>query len=83
MSTLKRRVNFFDSTEGIEIKKELQHMAGNGVYNTQSSYSANSSQYPDNLIPFVDKHVNYLNAHPGLDPFQYIANLRLITRIKH
>ena len=57
-------------------------MARDNVYNTGSSYSANSIQYPDNLIPFVDKHVNYLNAHPGLDPSQYIANLRLITRIK-
>jgi hypothetical protein len=82
MPTLKKRVNFFDSEEGIRIKQVLVHMAKDSKYNTDSSYSANSMQYSDNLIPFVDKHVNYLNAHPNLDPQHYLANLRLITRIR-
>ena len=82
MSTLKKRVRFFDSEEGIQIRRALELMENDNTYNTCSSYSANTVQYPDNLIPFVDKHVNYLNAHPALNPLQYVANLRLMTRVK-
>jgi len=52
------------------------------AYNTDSSYSANSLQYADNLIPFVDKHMNYLNSHPKVEADQYIANIKLMSRIR-
>ena len=79
---LKTRTNFFASEEAEEIKRTLQKMVESGVYNTASSYTANSYEYPDNLMPFVDKHMNYLNAHPKLDAGMYITNLRLMTRIR-
>ena len=82
MPTLKKRLKFFDSPEGAEIKQTLTMMATDLRYNTGSSYSANADLYPDNLIPFVDKHMNYLNTHPGIDPYHYIANLRLMTKLK-
>lgn len=82
MPTLKKRVNFFESTEGLEIKNTLMQMALDQAYNTESSYSANSETYPDNLIPFVAKHMSYLNAHPSTDPQHYISNLRLMTRVR-
>ena len=77
----KKRTNLFESEEGAEIKRILISMTKNDVYSTSPSYSANSERYPDNLIPFVDKHMNYLNAHPNIDPRHYIANLRLMTRV--
>lgn len=82
MATFKKRQNFFESEEGIEIKRILKNMAADINYNTESSYSADSAAYPDNLIPFVDKHMNYLQMHPSTNPKHYISNLRLMTRIK-
>ena len=82
MATVKKRVSFFESEQGIEIKKILIHMAEDSAYNTTSTYSADAIQYPNNLIPFVDKHMNYINTHPSIDPNHYIANLRLITRFR-
>lgn len=82
MPTLKRTVKFFESEEGLEIEKLLQNMAADMAFNTQSSYSANSTLHPDNLISFVEKHMNYLNLHPAINPREYIANLRLMTRLR-
>jgi hypothetical protein len=83
MATInKKRRDFLASAEGQEIKRRLQYMAADSAYNTESSYSTNSSEYPDNLIPFVDKHMNYLNAHPKLDADQYLANIQLMTRVR-
>ncbi len=82
MATVKKRISFFDSIDGVEIAQMLEDMANDSTFNTGSSYSANAERYPNNLIPFVDKHMNYLNTHPGIDPLHYLANLRLMTRIK-
>ncbi len=82
MAAPKKRSNFFETEEGIEILTMLRGMATNTVYNTESSYSANGEKHPDHLISFVEKHMNYLIMHPNLDAHQYLANLRLITRIK-
>jgi hypothetical protein len=82
MATLKKRVSFFESEEGIAVRDKLQRMASDSAFNTSSSYSANAEAYPSNVISFTDKHMNYLNAHPAVDPQQYLANLRLMTRLK-
>lgn len=82
MAVLKNRNDFFDSEEGKEIRKQLQAMAMNDAFSTASSYSANTTLYPDNLIPFVDKHMNYLKGHPNLDASKYVDNVRLMVRIR-
>ena len=82
MQALKTRSGFFDSEQAKDIKQKLQYMMTSGLYNTVSSYTINGLRYPDNLIPFVDKHMNYLNSHPKLDAGMYLANLRLMTRIR-
>lgn len=82
MSTLKKRISFFDSAEGLAIKQTLQGMTIDSVYNTVSSYSANTDLHPDNLISFTEKHMQYLNKHPSVDPERYISNLRLMTKIR-
>ncbi|MEI7682795.1 MAG: hypothetical protein WCJ24_00655 [Candidatus Saccharibacteria bacterium] len=81
MATTKRKVNFFESEEGAAVKQALTDIAADKAYNTKSSYSI-AVQYADHLIPFVDKHMNYLNGHPSIDPEQYVSNLRLITKIR-
>lgn len=80
MATTKKRVNFLDSELGQLIRLALENMTTENMYNTASSYSPNSTEYPNNLMPFVDKHMNYLNTHPNLDAQMYVSNLRLMTR---
>lgn len=82
MPLLKRRVDFFTSEEGAEVEQQLRSIAADAAYNTGPSYCANTNLYPNNLIPFVDKHMNYLHSHSAIDPKQYLANLRLMTRKK-
>lgn len=79
---IKTRRSFFETEEGRDIKLELQQMDSSGLYNTTSSYSANSLLYPDNRIPFVDKHMNYLIDHPSLEASKYLANIKLMARIR-
>lgn len=43
MSGHKKRINFYESEEGIEAKKLLEAMAENVSYNTESSFSANTN----------------------------------------
>ena len=83
MSTPKTRSQFFATEEGVKIEEALRDMVLDSRYNTESSYSPNVSLYPDNLIPFVEKHKAYLNAHPALNARMYIANLRLMTKHKN
>jgi hypothetical protein len=82
MAIAKKRISFLDSGEGIQARQTLQSMTEDSMYNTGPSYSANTGLYPDNLVPFVAKHMNYLIAHPNLDAHQYVSNIRLMTRIK-
>lgn len=65
-----------------QIEEQLRSIQQDKSYNTESTYSANSTLYPDNKMPFVAKHLAYLKAHSALDPEQYIANLRLMTKIR-
>lgn len=82
MATYKKIPNFIDSEEGKSFISELNRMASDSKYNTDSSYSTNSELYPDNLIPFVNKHIDYIRKHPSMDPGQYLANLRLMTKVR-
>jgi hypothetical protein len=82
MPTLKSSSNFIDSVTGQQVARELRDMTVNGSYHTESSYSADGLQFPDHRMSFVDKHLRYLSTHPTLDPSKYIANLKLMTRVR-
>ena len=71
-----------NSEEAADIRKSLADMAKDVTFNTTSTYSANIKDYPDHLIPFVEKHMAYLSKHPKLNPQQYLAKLRLMNRIR-
>ena len=78
----KKRPNFYESDEAAGVEQILKAMQSDVRYSTDSSYSANTEKHPDNSINFVDKHMEYLHTHPGVDPTHYIANLRLITKLR-
>ncbi len=82
MSSFKKRINFFDSEEGSEVKRELRQMANDSAYTTESSYNANEVLYPGNHMTFVEKHMHYLNTHRNVNPQQYLSNLRLMTKVR-
>ncbi|MGB4758958.1 MAG: hypothetical protein WBP26_02785 [Candidatus Saccharimonadales bacterium] len=82
MAASKNRAGFLTSPEGIDTLNTLREMEESDSYYTESSYSANSALYADNLIPFADKHIQYLMTHPNMDPLQYISNLKLMTRVR-
>ena len=82
MPTLKKKSDFFETAEGIQVENDLRAMDADTAFSTKASYSANAAVYPDNLIPFVDKHMNYLKQHQNVNPVHYISNLRLMTKIK-
>lgn len=82
MPTIKKKETFADTWEGTEARRILQSMDIDKAFNTAPSYSANQDLYPNHQIPFVDKHMNYLSCHPSIEPKHYLANLRLMSRIK-
>jgi hypothetical protein len=82
MAVAKTRSTFFETEEGKKIQLELQEMFSSNLYNTAASYSANNALYPDNLIPFVDKHMNFLITHPSVKASTYLANVKLMTKVR-
>ena len=77
----RKRVYTLGVEEEQEIRNALHQMVQDGSFNTKPAYTANSAAYPDGLMPFVDKHMSYLDANPELDAYKYLANLRLKTRV--
>lgn len=82
MALLKRRISFYESEEGIAVKRMLEGMVNDDRFCTDTTYSADETHYPDHRLPFVDKHMNYLNVHPNIQLSHYMSNLRLITKKK-
>jgi len=82
MPSYRKKTDLFKTDAGLEVVRELKTMTTDDAYNTKPSFSVKSELYPDNLIPFVDKHMDYLRSHPAMDPRQYLSNLRLMTRIR-
>lgn len=82
MAEYKRKTSLVDSLEGEEIIEMLRAMEADDNYNTETSYSSNGDLNPGNRISFVDKHIKYLNDHRNVDPYQYLSNLRIMTRVR-
>ncbi len=82
MGKAKNKINFFETSEGHEFEEHLRQMQADEQYITEPSYTTNSLKYPNNLMPFVDKHIEYMVKHPKTNPLHYISNLRLTSRLK-
>jgi hypothetical protein len=63
-----------------EIATELQKMLANPALITKPGFRANGEQWPNNVIPFVDDHLDYLSSHRNINPAHYLMNLRLQLR---
>lgn len=80
MPTSPKRGHFLESEEGNYAKQSLEQIDADAKYKTEPSYSANAEKYPNNIIPFIDKHMKYLSEHQGINLEHYLSNLRLMTR---
>lgn len=68
---------FLDSDEAVTLREELLKMVDDPCFNTNSTYTTDSS---DRLL-FVDKHMNYMSKYSNINPRQYLSNLKMKTRI--
>jgi hypothetical protein len=82
MTTYKKRPDFATSEEGIRVREELALMVLDDSYLTESSFSIDSAKYANNRIPFIDKHLAYLQNNPATNIDHYLANLRLKTKVR-
>lgn len=69
--------NFLKSDQALSIRNELVRMEADPTFITPVTFTTLTD---DNKLQFVDKHMGYLSRHTKLDPFQYVANLKLMTR---
>ena len=69
--------NFLKSADAIYVRNELVQMEADPTYITPITFTTLTA---DNQLQFVDKHMSYLSRHTKIDPLQYLANLKLMTR---
>jgi len=77
--TTQRAKDFLTSPEGLAAHADLLEMESDKGYKTIATYSPSSE---DGVLLFIDKHMNYLSSHAGVNATQYVSNLRLITKIR-
>lgn len=68
---------FLSSITATDIREELIRMEADPEFITPITFT---TMTVDNKLQFVDKHMSYLSKNTKIDPFQYVANLKLMTR---
>ena len=69
---------FLASDEAIQARHQLEAMMLDVAYNTKTYYVPKQEAE----MSFSDKHMAYLCQHPKLNPREYLANLRLMTKAR-
>ena len=82
MPTYSKRPDFITSEKGIMAATALNLMVLDSGYTTEPSFSVDSEKYADNLMPFTDKHLTYLQNNPTTNLDHYLSNLKLKTRVR-
>ena len=65
-----------------DILDALKLMVEDPSYHTKPGYNVDEETYPDNKIPFLEEHVNYLKKHPQVNPEHYLSNLRIMLKVR-
>lgn len=78
MTASQSKQSFLESEKGLLLRKELQEMVKSKRYNTRPVYSLVDTDGHQ----FVEKHMNYMSVHPTMDHWQYVLNIKLMTKIK-
>ncbi|HZP55909.1 MAG TPA: hypothetical protein VFB03_04045 [Candidatus Saccharimonadales bacterium] len=77
-----QRPGYINEVAMDEIVGELNLMESSSTYITKPTFRGDSAKWPGNQISFVNFHLEYLKSHPTLNPYHYLANLRLMLRKK-
>lgn len=77
MTNAESKRAFIESTEGIELRKQLESMVKSPHYNTRVYSLVNDTDGSK----FVDKHMNYMSTHRNMNAAQYLSNVKLMTKI--
>jgi hypothetical protein len=78
MAISSSRQVFLKSDKALELREALVAMVKSSDYNTHLySMFSDSDDYN-----FVEKHMQYMSNHPLMDHWQYVLNLKLMTKIK-
>ena len=78
LSTNQYRQQFLASAQADEVMDQLRLMEVSAAYHTKESYSPSSLD----AVTFTDKHFTYICSHPAVKPQEYLANLRLMTKVR-
>jgi hypothetical protein len=71
----------FSLASETEVFSLLTDMEKDSRYNTQTRYIADTAKYPTNIITFAEQHLEHLRKFPDVNPYQYISNLKLMTKL--
>jgi len=69
-----------NSVSKVDVIEKLELLEASPAHMTEPFYRGSSPRWTNNYISFVEHHLDYLKAHPDLDPNQYISNLNLKLR---
>lgn len=75
-------VDIYNSETGTQALSTLLEMKANPAYLTVDSFTTDTVQYPNGVIPFEKKHMLYMHKHPAVNPAHYLSNLRLQLKIR-
>ncbi len=78
----KSTAQLFPTVEEARLLQNLRQMERDNTYNTESRYSGNTEKYPNNQITFSQWHMAHIKKFPNLNPLHYLANLKLMTKIR-
>ena len=63
-----------------EVTSALEELQNDPSMNSSSMYSPTATQYPENQLPFVEIHLNYLRKNKHVVASRYIANLKIMIK---
>lgn len=78
MSTTSSKQSFIHSEKAAQLRAELTRMVDSAIYNTRPIYSLGEGD----KYQFVERRMAYMSKYPTMDHWQYILNLKLMTKIK-
>jgi len=66
------------SEKAVELRAELTRMVDSALYNTRPIYAMGEGD----KYQFVERRMEYMSKYPTMDHWQYVLNLKLMTKIK-
>jgi len=78
--TVRREEDIINNVDEGDIVAALRSLESNPLYLTEPTYRGNIEKWPDHQISFIDFHLHYMKSQPTLNPWHYLANLKLKLR---